>query len=169
MKKIVIWLLSIILIVSFGCAPQTTKVDLEKELSEIENVLEKYVIANENQNFTLIEEIWAGEDNILLLGTDSDEIYTGWVQIKNAIKHQFNSFEDTYIVISNQRIEINDTGNTAWFSEMLNYNFIYQGEAKSFEGIRFTGVLNKNEGKWELVQAHLSIPVEEGTETGKSK
>jgi hypothetical protein len=30
----------------------------------------------------------------------------------------------------------------------------------SFEGIRFTGVLEKIDGKWQLVQGHLSVPYE---------
>jgi hypothetical protein len=167
MKSAVILLISTTILFATGCAPKVEKPDLKKEKAEVTNVLEKYVIANENQNFSLIEEIWANDDNILLLGTDSDEIYLGWNQIKKAIQHQFNAFEDTYIVVSDQRIQLNATGNTAWFSEYLNYNFIYKGEAKSFEGIRFTGVLEKREGVWELVQGHLSIPVEEGTETSQ--
>ena len=167
MKRTFIVLISITILIATGCEPKMQEPDLKKEKAEVANVLEKYVIANENQNFSLIEEIWANDDNILLLGTDSDEIYLGWKQIKKAIQHQFNSFEDTYIVVSDQRIQLNKTGNSAWFSEHLNYNFIYEGEAKSFEGIRFTGVLEKRNGAWELVQGHLSIPVEEGTETGE--
>jgi hypothetical protein len=48
----------------------------------------------------------------------------------------------------------------AWFSEVLDYNFIYLGEGMSFEGIRFTGVLEKREGHWKMVQGHLSVPYE---------
>jgi hypothetical protein len=43
---------------------------------------------------------------------------------------------------------------------VLDYNFIYMGEDMSFEGIRFTGVLEKKDGKWKLVQGHLSVPYE---------
>ena len=49
-------------------------------------------------------------------------------------------------------------GNTAWFAESLNYNFMYDGEARSYEGMRFTGVLTKVDGNWRFVQAHLSLP-----------
>lgn len=150
-----------------SCKQTPATVDITAEKAAVENVLEKYVMANENQDFSLIEQIWASDDDIMLLGTDSDEKYKGWKQIKNAIRHQFSQFEDTYISVLDQAINVNANGNTAWFSEILNYNFIHQGKAMSFEGIRFTGVLEKREGQWKLVQGHLSIPVEEGTETNQ--
>jgi len=165
MKKYFILFVSLCMFILFSCQEEQKEVDIGAERAAVENVLEKYVLANENQDFSLIEQIWASDEDIVLLGTDGDEKYKGWNQIKSAIQHQFNEFEDTYISVLDQAININSTGNTAWFSETLNYNFIYRGEAMSFEGIRFTGVLEKNEGVWEMVQGHLSIPVAEGTET----
>lgn len=149
------------------CKPPLEPVDFDKERSEIKNVLEKYVIANENEDFSIIEEIWMPADDIILIGTDSDETLIGWEQIRDAIQHQYVNFENTLISVSDQWIKINETGNTAWFSEVLSYNFIYNAEAMSFEGIRFTGVLCQKEGKWKLVQGHLSIPV--GVDLTKEK
>lgn len=41
----------------------------------------------------------------------------------------------------------------------MNYNYTTtKGIAKRFEGIRFTGVLEKIEGNWYIVQSHMSIP-----------
>ncbi len=142
-----------------ACQQERKCFNKSDEISKIESVLEQYVIANESKDFSLIEKIWATDDNIVLIGTDANEKLIGWKQIKNAIKRQFSEFEDTYIAVIDQNIRINESGNTAWFSEFLNYNFIYQEDARSFEGIRFTGVLEKREGQWVLVQGHLSIPV----------
>ena len=89
------------------------------ETEAIENVLEKYIIANEKQNFELIEEIWAPNPDIILYGTDSDERLMGWTNIKAAIKDQFSQITDTYISASEQFIKLNCTGNTAWFAESL--------------------------------------------------
>lgn len=147
------------------CACQHNKlnhnvVDINAEISKIKAVLDQYVIANEEQNFSLLESIWAPYDKIVLLGTDSDEKFMGWKEIEKAIKRQFEAFTDTYIVVSEQNIRINSTGNTAWFSEIMNYNFIYNNEAMRFSGVRFTGVLEKIEGRWLIVQGHVSIPAE---------
>ncbi len=132
--------------------------DPAKEKEKVALVLEKYVIANEDQNLNLIKEIWATNPDIVVIGTNSDETIIGWDAIKNALQRQFESIEDTYISVRDQRIGINETGNTAWFSEFVNYNYIYKGKPVKYEGLRFTGVLEKINGDWFIVQSHMSIP-----------
>jgi len=134
----------------------TVDLDLEKE--KVELVLEKYVLANEKQDIEYVHEIWAESPDIVVIGTNSDEKLVGWESIREVMQRQFDSFQDTYISVHEQVIEINETGNTAWFSEFLNYNYIYQDEAKQYEGLRFTGVLEKIDGEWYIVQSHMSIP-----------
>jgi ketosteroid isomerase-like protein len=159
MNKIFV-IIGIGLILFFGCTvdTQTKKVDLDLEKEKVELVLEKYVIANEKQDIELVHEIWAAESDIVVFGTNSDEKIIGWEDIQRVLQRQFDTFEDTYISVRDQVININETGNTAWFSEIMNYNYIYQGEAKQFEGLRFTGVLEKKDGEWYIVQSHISIP-----------
>lgn len=160
MKKTLFLLFAMAMVFS-SCDEQAKMViDVKAETDQIKAVLDQYVVANEEQNFSLIEKIWAENENIVLIGTDSDEKLVGWTQIEEAIKHQFDAFTDTYINIGERNIRLNATANTAWFNQIMNYNFIYNGEAKSFSGVRFTGVMEKTEGQWLLVQGHLSIPAE---------
>jgi ketosteroid isomerase-like protein len=142
----------------FSCHSNEKKIDSAAEISAIENTLDKYIMANEKEDFALIESIWAEQDDILLYGTDSDERLVGWNNIKEVIKKQFSLIENTYISASDQVIKISDCGNTAWFAERLHYNFIYQGTAHSYSNIRFTGVMEKINGRWVIVQAHISLP-----------
>jgi hypothetical protein len=143
----------------FGaCQPTAPKVDFAAETIAIEDLLEAYIIANETQDFRLVEKIWAPNSDIILYGTDSHERLMGWTNIRNAIRLQFDLIQDTYISASDQYIKISDDGKTAWFAETLNYNFVYKGEARSYEGLRFTGVVVKMDDNWRFVQAHLSLP-----------
>ncbi len=153
-----LFVLTSIIILS-ACNPQSCgKTDRAAELNAIEDLLESYIIANENQDFELIERIWAPNSDIILYGTNTNERLMGWTNIRNAIKVQFSVIEETYISASDQFIKINDCGTTGWFAETLNYNFVYNGEAQSYEGLRFTGVVVKMDGHWRFVQAHLSLP-----------
>lgn len=158
MKRIFVIFIVSITVVLMSCGDKTKNVNLEEDDIAIENLLENYIVANETQNFVLIESIWSSADDIILYGTDSHERLTGWDNIKDAIKSQFGQIEDTYISASDQFIKINSSGNMAWFAEAINYNFMYNGEAKKYEGLRFTGVVEKIDGEWKLVQAHLSVP-----------
>ena len=159
MKKLIL-ILVIGFIISSCCNKDKTKFSFDpaKEKDAVSLVLEKYVLANEKQDVDLVKQVWAPDSDIVVIGTNSDEILTGWDQIKAVIEKQFKSFSDTYISVRDQVININDTGNTAWFSEILNYNYIYQKKALQFEGIRFTGVLTKRNGEWLIVQSHISAP-----------
>ncbi len=166
MKRLRIILPILVFIFSFGCNrnPQSTTgglVDLNIEREKVENVLEKYMIAIENEDFQAIENIWESGDSAMLLGTDSDERLMGWQSIRDAYKKQFGLISDTYIAVNDQYIRVNEDGKMAWFSQRMNYSFLYQDKAMTFDGIRFTGVLKKNpEGHWKMVQGHLSVPAQ---------
>jgi len=162
MKSSAALLVLVILLIISSCTNCDKEINLTDETVAIENVLEKYIIANENQDFELIQGIWAPDSDIILYGTDSDDRLTGSINILAAIKDQFSQITDTYISASDQFIKVNCTGNTAWFAETLNYNFVYKEEAKSYEGLRFTGVMEKMDGEWKIVQAHLSVPASVG-------
>jgi len=162
MRSLSVFLVLAGLMLLSSCSNCDKDFNLKDETIAIENVLEKYIIANENQDFELTEEIWAPNPDIILYGTDSDDRLMGWTNIRAAIKDQFSQITDTYIAASDQFIKLNCTGNTAWFAETLNYNFVYKGEARSYEGLRFTGVLEKMDGEWKIVQAHLSVPASVG-------
>ncbi len=152
----------IAIVIAASCTNQKTSkgpaVDIEKEKEMVALVLEKYVIANEKQDIEMVHDIWAPEPDIVVFGTNSDEKLMGWEAIKAAVQRQFSSFEDTYISIHDQIINVDDMGRTAWFSEIVNYNYIYQGQTMQYEGLRFTGVLRKFGDDWLIVQSHMSIP-----------
>ena len=162
MKKLNLLAFLFVIFVITACSDQKPKIDKAAEIIAIEDVLEAYVLANENQDFDLTEKIWAPDSDIILYGTDSDERLMGWTNIRSAVKTQFSQIEETYISVSNQFIKLNECGNTAWFAETLDYNFVYKGEARSYEGLRFTGVMEKTNGEWKIVQAHLSLPASVG-------
>lgn len=163
MKALKTFMIFFILAAITACTPPGDKcpeIDFDKELSEIRTVLEQYELARESEDFLTVEQIWAPDADIVLFGTEGDEQLIGIDAIKKAMSRQFDEVENTLINISDQKIRINRSGNAAWFSEVLDYNFIYLGEDMSFEGIRFTGVLEKRDDKWKLVQGHLSVPYE---------
>lgn len=163
MKTLKILLSLIILIGLVACEPkkeECPEVDFDKEMSDIRMVLDQYELAREGEDFATIEMTWAPDEDIVLFGTEGDEQLVGFNEIKKAMSRQFDEIENTLINISDQKIKISKSGNVAWFSEVLDYNFIFQGENMTFEGIRYTGVLEKCDGKWKMVQGHLSVPYE---------
>jgi ketosteroid isomerase-like protein len=152
-------ILIFLLFVVAGCNRCPQENDLTRDEEQIENMLEKYMIAVENEDYLSIEKMWDTGDSTMMLGTDSHERLMGWQKIQQAYRNQFSLISETFVSVQDQYIRLNCTGNTAWFSQRMNYNFIYDSVARSFEGIRFTGVIVKNkENEWKIVQGHLSLP-----------
>jgi len=163
-KKILLFTMGFMVMFSACNNADNGVVDQQQEKESIKLVLEKYALANENQDINMIEEIWCPSDSIVSIGTESGEILQGFSHIKKAVQNQFEAFSNTYISYHDQIISISKDGNTAWFSEMVNYNFILNEKAMQYEGLRYTGVLVKKDGKWKLVQTHMSVPVVPETE-----
>lgn len=142
------------------CTPLFAQLDqktMKEEKAKVLQVLENYIVANETQNIKLVEEIWATDENIEAFGTAAGERLQGWEAIRAVFVRQFNTFTDTYISARDQVVNIDDSGKIAWFSQMLNYNYLLEGVQKKHEGIRYTGVMKKIKGQWKLVQIHLSL------------
>ncbi|PKP53727.1 MAG: hypothetical protein CVT92_03125 [Bacteroidetes bacterium HGW-Bacteroidetes-1] len=156
MKKVIYFILFFLIFSACKRCPKTENAD---ELIKVENILEKYIIAVENEDYKMVEDLWASGDSTMMLGTDSHERLSGWNAIRNAYRNQFDLISNMYISVHDQFIRVNCTGNTAWFSQRMNYNFIFDSVAHSFEGLRFTGVLEKDiNAEWKMVQGHLSVP-----------
>lgn len=149
-------LLILFMFTSCNC-PKTQEVDIENERQAIKLVLDKYRNANENQDINMIEEIWCPNETIVSIGTERGERLVGFSEIRSVVHRQFETFSETYITPANQIIQISEDGKTAWFSQEMNYNFILEGTPYSFKNLRYSGVLIKKEGKWKLVQTHMSI------------
>jgi ketosteroid isomerase-like protein len=159
MKKTLFTMILPVLIFAMSCSDCQQETQRANEIEVIENLLDRYLMASENQDYATIESIWAKGDSIMLFGTDSNEKLMGWNNIRNAFRRQFSLISNTYIAVTDRYIKINCTGNTAWFALVMNYNFMNNDVAHSLEGVRFTGVLEKqDDNNWKMVQGHLSMP-----------
>ena len=57
-------------------------------------------------------------------------------------------------------ISISKSGNIAWFYCILDDINEWKGQPASWEDTRWTGVLEKRDGKWVMVQQHFSFAAE---------
>lgn len=160
MKSKLLLLLAVLLI-GLSCSNESNlrfKKAAEKEAIKL--VLKKYIIANEAHNLSMIEELWARDSAVLSLGTDRHDVLNGFDAVRAKFEDQFNKFENTYISSRDQEIYVNPSCNSAWFSEVLQYNYTHGDKAIEYPDLRFTGYLEKRDGKWVFLQTHLSAPAD---------
>jgi ketosteroid isomerase-like protein len=118
------------------------------------------VIANEARNISLISELWANDSAVLSIGTDRNDVLRGFDAVLEKFKEQYRYFEDTYISATNIDIYVHPSCETAWFSEVLQYNYTQGEKAIEYSDLRFTGFLEKRDGAWVIIHTHLSAPAD---------
>lgn len=122
-------------------------------------MVDQFVQATENENMELFSTIMARDDDMVIFGTDVNERWIGWKPLKEAVEKQFASFEKAKMTCKDQVIKVHHSGQVAWFSEILDFDVVAQGQPVRIEGTRMTGVLEKRNGSWLFVQGHYSVPV----------
>ena len=133
---------------------------MEAEKTNIEAVLNKVVEASKKGNIEMFSEAIAHDKDLVCLGTARTENLKGWEQLKETMVKQFNILENTDITVNERTIKIHDSGKVAWFSENLDFQFTMKEKPYTYKGVRQTGVLEKRDGKWLIVQLHMSVPLE---------
>ena len=133
---------------------------------------------NPHDELALIEETikasieWAvrGKDTDLLYSTviENDELFFFQPDSRNTIQgiDTFRKVTDDFFMrddfkairveIKDMRIHMSPTLHTAWYACILNDYNEFQGKPANWENVRWTGVLEKVEGKWRIFQMHFS-------------
>lgn len=129
------------------------------EYEKVKAVIDRFGRMWEDEDMEAFANIVAQDADIIIVGTDSAEVWQGYEAYRDARQRQYESFENVEFNVYDQQIRMSEGGTVAWFSETFDLVTIAQGNPVSLEGIRLTGVLEKRRGYWRIVQLHNSVPV----------
>lgn len=133
------------------CDSQKTN-DLKAVEQAIHNVFDWAV----NKDFDLFFQTIANDSNFIsvtpynrvkfgIKDVKKDSAFWGSPHFK-AIRHE----------VRDLRIQFSNSGDVAWFYCLVDDINEWKGEPANWENVRWTGVLEKREGKWRVVQQHFS-------------
>ncbi len=128
------------------------------EIAPVKAILDKLLIAQEKGNLEEFSSCFAQDENTLNIGTNIDEIWYGWNDFYEWMTQSIQSQPDYTIAAKDTRIQLSQCKEVAWYSQLLDTCFETKGETFRPEGFRHTGVLEKRDGKWLIVQSHISVP-----------
>ncbi|EID73880.1 nuclear transport factor 2 family protein [Imtechella halotolerans] len=150
-----LFILVTVLYVAFSCTPS---IDTEMEQSKVVDAVHTLYTSFEEKNMTLMSEVMAHDDNMRCFGTDISEVHRSWSQWKQSHMAQFSSFDKAEIKSKDLEVYLSKAGNVAWFSDITDWTLIIQSEPIQMSDIRITGVLEKRDTVWRIVQIHASVP-----------
>ena len=131
----------------------------ETSMIEVQAVVDLYMEAFERGDSALFASLMADDEMMITFGTDAAERWVGKRNLIASFEKQISAFDVESVTISDQVIRLNQSETTAWFSEIADWNIRIGGDADTIQGIRITGVLEKQAGEWKIVQFHTSAPV----------
>ena len=99
------------------------------------------------------------DEDMVTFGTDASERWESWQELEDSVALQFDAFDVISVERKNKSLKISNTGNTAWFSETVDWEFLSNGKTEAVKDIRYTGVMEYRKGHWKIVQFHCSVGV----------
>jgi hypothetical protein len=157
-KNLLFLIIPIILLLFAACTSEP-KVDLESERTKVMQVLDNFVLAHEDRNLELLLSCFSDKPDIVILGTDEDELWVDKVSMGEAQKRAYQTFNTVNLSVRDKILKMCATGDQAWFYMKVNW-FVESGDEQfTFDGIRTTGVLERLKDGWKIVQIHTSMPV----------
>lgn len=157
MKNLIVWITGAALLIMSGCIH---KVDIASEETQVNTVIDQVIEVMETENMELFSKIFAHDADMVIFGTDASERVVGYDALKAVMEEQFAATENSSLSVRDRTIKVHDSGEVAWFSEIIDWDMVFQGQAVKLEGMRGTGVLVKQNNSWVVVQLHYSVPAE---------
>lgn len=108
-------------------------------------------------------QIFANDDDLLIWWVGSNGGADGIDDLRETAESVWMKpdFAATRFEFRDTRIRFSRDGSMAWFSCRLDDCGLWKGQEFCMENVRNTGVLEKREGQWTIVQSHASWPVDQ--------
>jgi hypothetical protein len=154
-----IFLIISIIVLSISCANYTKeiKIDRTKEMTLIKEVINGAIGWAKNKDFTVSNRIIANDSNYLEVDPEN-RIVRGFKEFKkNETFFADPRFKAIRYEIRDLKINLSQSGTVAWYYCVLDDINEWDGRPACWMNTRWTGVLEKREGKWVIVQMHFSF------------
>ena len=129
------------------------------ELAAVEEVIRASIEwAVRGKDTVLSYSTVVNNDELFLFQTDSRTTIRGFDKFRELTEKFFmrDDFKAIKVEINDFRIHMSSTMKTAWWACLLNDYNEFQGKPANWENVRWSGVLEKIDGKWRIFQMHFS-------------
>ena len=149
------WLAGALIILLTGASAQAAKPDAQTE-AEVKAALEGYAKAYAAKDIKGVMDLIAPDAETAFTGCEVNEsLLLGFDQVKKGHEQDFSEAQSIRTEFT--PLVIGVKGDVAWFSARLVLHWDTGAKRLLYAG-RWTGVLEKRDGKWLFLQSHFSLP-----------
>ena len=127
------------------------------ELGSIERSIRDCIGWAKTKDFRLLYNIIANDPDFLEVHPDGN-VVKGFEDFKKAETFWGSpDFKSVRYEIRDLKIKLSKSGDVAWFFCILHDINEWKGQPANWENTRWTGVLEKRDGRWVMAQQHFSF------------
>jgi ketosteroid isomerase-like protein len=134
------------------------KSDIETEKATISKVLNDSIGWAATKDTDLLFSCFAHDPELFWYSPKDADTIHGFQAFTEMTDDFFmkEEFKAVGYEIRELRINLSRSGDVAWYHARLNDYSEWQGQPVNWENVRWTGVLEKRDGRWVIVQMHFS-------------
>ena len=138
------------------CYREKDMFDKEKELIAVEKAIRSSIGWAKDKDLKVLYSVIADDSNYTEI-QPGNRVVRGIDQFKESEAFFMDdNFKAVKYEIWDLRINFSQDGKVAWWYCMLNDINTWKGQPANWENARWTGVLEKRDGKWVICQMHFS-------------
>lgn len=148
-----------LIIITHRCTLPSERMEINKsnEIALIEKAIHGAIGWAKNKDFKLLYSIIANDSNYLEVDP-TPGLIRGFDEFrKNEAFWGNPDFKAIRYEIRDLKIQISQSGTVAWWYCILDDINEWKGQPANWENTRWTGVTEKRNGKWVIVQQHFSF------------
>jgi len=150
----------VFILMSLASCNNNAKFKVEDEMALVEKTINGSIGWARNKDIELLYSIIANDSSFLEVHPDN-KVVKGFSDFRKAESFWMNpDFKAVRYEINDLVINISGSGDVAWWYCMLDDINEWKGQPANWENTRWTGVMEKRNGNWVIVQQHFSFASE---------
>ncbi len=135
----------------------------ETERLEVEKIIGDMIGWALTKDLDRLYSIVARDGDFFIFHPDSKSTIVGFDAFRSMGERVWmnDAFKATDYAIRDLRVKFAEMGNVAWYSCFLDDHAQWNGNPTGWDNCRWTGTLEKRDGRWLVVQMHFSFATDQ--------
>jgi len=158
-KATILLFIPLVLLLLGGCQGMKQEMNVEAEKAVIKKVIENSIGWAANKDKDLSYSCFSKDEDLFYFSPNDAGNIQGFKAFADLTEKFFmlDEFKAIGYEVKDLYIGLSKSGDAAWWHARLDDFNEWKGQPANWENVRWTGVLEKREGNWLIVQMHFSF------------
>ena len=146
-----------------GGMDMNSDINFESEMANIREVIENSIGWAQTKDTTVLYNCFVQDSSLFFFNPDNAGNIDGFDSFRKLTEGFFmqDGFKAVSFKIKDMKLGISQSGKTAWWSCYLDDFNEYNGQPANWVNVRWSGVLDKIDDQWKIMQMHFSHAIED--------